>query len=101
MIVSPWAMHRSPAVWEAPLEFRPERFERADSVPRYAYFPFAGGPRQCIGNSFALMEAVLILAIVLQRYRLALAPEHRVELEPLLTLRPKGALPMICDRISG
>jgi cytochrome P450 len=97
VVVSPWAMHRSPSLWEAPLEFRPERFapERADALPRYAYFPFAGGPRQCIGNSFALLEAVLILAVVLQRHRLALAPGHRVELEPLLTLRPRGALPML------
>jgi cytochrome P450 len=95
VIVSPWALHRSPSLWEAPNEFRPERFEAADSIPRGAYFPFAGGPRQCVGNNFALLEGQLILAILLQRFRLSLAPGHEVELEPLLTLRPRGSLPMI------
>jgi cytochrome P450 len=59
-------------------------------VPRFAYFPFGGGPRICIGNHFAMVEATLILASVLQRYRLELLPGQRLELRPSVTLRQKG-----------
>jgi cytochrome P450 len=76
--------------------FAPERFtpDRAASRPHYAYFPFGGGPRTCIGSNFALMEMQLILATVAQRYRLRLVPGHQVEPEALLSLRPRYGLPM-------
>lgn len=77
-----------------PLRFTPER---AASRPHYAYFPFGGGPRLCIGSAFAMMEAHLILATVAQRYRLCQGTDVRVEPEPLITLRPRGGLPMTLD----
>jgi cytochrome P450 len=96
VIVSPWLTHRHPAFWEDPLRFDPERFtaERSAGRPRYAYFPFAGGPRQCIGNEFALMEAQLVLAMIAQAFRLRLVPGRSVEPDPAVTLRPRDGLPM-------
>ena len=64
-----------------------------------AYFPFGGGPRICIGNAFAMIEAKLVLATILQRFRPALAPGHAVEPEPLITLRPRYGVPMTLDRV--
>jgi cytochrome P450 len=64
-------------------------------LPKFAYYPFGGGPRICIGNGFATMETRLLLATIAQRRRLALAPGHRVELDPLVTLRPRGGMPMV------
>ena len=93
--LSQWVTHRHPALWRDPDAFDPDRFARADELPRFAYFPFSGGARQCIGMSFALMEAQLILATVLQRHPLALVPGHSVVPEPLVTLRPRGGLPMV------
>ena len=74
----------------------PERFsaEAAATRPRFAYFPFGGGPRLCIGNTFAMTEAVIVLAMIAQRFRLEPVPGHRVEPEPLVTLRPRFGLPM-------
>ena len=75
---------------------------------RYAYFPFGGGPRFCIGSSFAMLEAQLIVATIAQKYELYLVPEHPVEVEPLVTLRPKFGMMMtlrpcvsIDERTSG
>ena len=94
--LSPYTMHRHPGFWETPEAFEPERFspECSEGRPQYAYFPFGGGPRLCIGRDFALQEAVLILATVAQRYYLELAPGHPVEPEPLITLRPKYGMKM-------
>jgi cytochrome P450 len=98
--ISPYVTHRSPALWERPDAFEPERFtpERAAGRHRYAYFPFSGGPRQCIGNSFALMEAQLVLATVAQRYRLRPLHTGPLDAEPLITLRPRGGLPVMLER---
>ncbi len=86
--------HRHPEFWDDPERFDPERWipERAALRPKYAYFPFGGGPRLCIGNNFALMEAQLVLATLAQRYRVHVVPRHPVVLEPLITLRPKYGL---------
>jgi cytochrome P450 len=94
--LSPHTTHRHPDFWEHPDEFDPERFspERSASRPHFAHFPFGGGPRLCIGNHFAMMEAQLVLATIAQRYRLRLVPNHQVEPQALLTLRPRGGLPM-------
>jgi len=88
--------HRHPLFWEEPERFDPERFtpERSVGRPRFAYAPFGGGPRQCIGNTFAMMEAQLVVATVAQRYRLHLVPGHPVEPQVMLTLRPRYGLPM-------
>lgn len=96
VILSPYWTHRHPAFWEDPEAFDPESFtpERSAGRPRFAYFPFGGGPRQCIGNHFAMMEAQLVLATIAQRYSLRLVPGHQVETEVLLALRPRYGLPM-------
>lgn len=88
--------HRSAEWWDEPEKFMPERFsaENEKNLHRYAYIPFGAGPRVCIGNSFAMMEAQLMLAAIAQRYQLRLAPGQVVEPDPLLTLRPKGGLRM-------
>jgi cytochrome P450 len=94
--LSPYTTHRHPALWEDPERFDPERFrpDRQRTRPRFAYFPFSGGPRLCIGEAFALMEAQLIVATMLQRYRLTLDDPRPVEPEVHLTLRPRGGLRM-------
>ncbi len=91
---STYAMHRHPDFWERPEDFVPERFtaERVANRPRHAYIPFSHGPRICIGNSFAMTEAHLIIAAIAQRYRLVLAPDQKIEPEPLMTLRPRDGV---------
>ncbi|MGQ0602834.1 MAG: cytochrome P450, partial [Anaerolineales bacterium] len=88
------AIHRDPRWWPEPDAFKPERFAAESDRPRFAYLPFGGGPRQCIGNIFAQTEAQLILATVAQRYSLRTLPGHIVEPELKLVLEPKGGLPM-------
>jgi cytochrome P450 len=97
VVISPWVTHRHPDLWEEPERFDPERFTpaRAAARPRFAYIPFAAGPRQCIGEGFAMQEAQLVLATVAQRFRLDPASGDAVEPEPLATLRPRGGLRMI------
>lgn len=94
--VCPWTLHRHPEFWENPEGFDPDRFapEAVEARPRYAYLPFGGGPRTCIGMGFAKMEAKIILAMVARRVRLELLPGQKLELAPLVTLRPKDGLPM-------
>jgi cytochrome P450 len=96
VLVSPWITHRHPAFWDRPQQFDPERFtaEKSAGRPRYAYFPFGGGPRQCIGNEFAMMETQLVLAMIAQQFKFRLVPGQRVEPDPSVTLRPKGTLAM-------
>ncbi|HUN21837.1 MAG TPA: cytochrome P450 [Anaerolineales bacterium] len=94
--ISTYAMHRNPKYFPNPLQFDPERFspEREPTIPKYSYLPFGGGPRICIGNSFAMMEARLVLVTILQHYRLTLLPGQKVQAEQLFTTRPKGGLKM-------
>jgi cytochrome P450 len=96
IVVSQYVTHRHPKFWDNPEAFDPERFspERSTGRHKFAYFPFGGGPRICIGNNFALMEAQLLLATLAQHYELALVPEHPVVPEPLITLRLKHGLRM-------
>jgi cytochrome P450 len=98
-----WVVHRDPRWFADPEVFQPERWDNdlARRLPRCAYFPFGDGPRICIGNQFAMMEAVLILATVVQRYRLALVPGHKLELLPSVTLRPKHGIKMVVHERSG
>jgi cytochrome P450 len=100
VIAFQWAVHRDARWYDEPEAFRPERWreEVAASLPRYAYFPFGGGPRQCIGNSFALMEAVLILATIAQRFRLRLVAGHTVGVLPALSLRPLGGVRVTLEK---
>jgi cytochrome P450 len=90
----PYVIHRHPDYWENPEGFDPERFRpgRVTTRPRYAYLPFGGGPRTCVGNHFAMMEAQIILAMIVRDYRLELSPSHRVVMDPVITLRPKHGI---------
>jgi len=85
-----WVVHRDPRWFDQPLKFLPERWEHdlAKRLPRFAYFPFGGGPRQCIGNSFALMEATMILIAIAQKFRFRLVENHPVKPLASITLRP-------------
>ena len=93
---SQYIMHRSPEYWPDPLAFRPERHtpEARATRPRFVYFPFGGGRRQCIGEGFAWMEGVLSLATIAQRWRLTFLPTHPVIPQAKITLRPKHAMTM-------
>jgi cytochrome P450 len=90
VIVSQWVTHRDPRFFEDPLAFRPERWagDLHKRLPHYAYFPFGGGPRLCIGSNFAMLEAVLVLATVVARYHFTLLPDPPVVPRPVVTLRP-------------
>jgi cytochrome P450 len=98
--VVPYVIHRLPAYWPNPAAFDPERFspERSADRPKFAYIPFGAGPRQCIGNQFALIEAQLSVATLAQSYRLHLAPDQRVDAWPLITLRPRYGMSMVVER---
>jgi len=91
-----WVTHRSALCFPDPLRFDPDRWlpERAKSIHKYAYFPFGGGPRICIGNHFAMMEAVLVLATLIREYRFELLPGQTLELQPAVTLRAAKDLEM-------
>jgi cytochrome P450 len=97
--ISAHVVHRDPRCWNDPLAFQPERFspENAKDRPRYEYFPFLGGPHQCLGRDFVLLEAPLVLVLLAQRYRLRLPPGHVATAEPLVTQRMRGPLPMLIE----
>lgn len=92
VMLSPYVTHRHPSFWNESEQFRPERFsdENSQPRPRFAYFPFGGGPRQCVGSGFAMMEAQLILATIGQHYRLEVASDRQLEPHALVTLRPRN-----------
>jgi cytochrome P450 len=100
VFVIPYVLHRLPAFWENPDAFDPDRFttERSADRSKFVYLPFGAGPRQCIGNQFALIEAQLVVATLAQRYRLQLVPGHKVDPWPLITLRPRFGMPMTVRR---
>ena len=89
-----WAVQRDPRFFAEPERFYPERWTEdfSNSLPKYAYFPFGGGPRACIGNYFAMMEIVLLLATIGQRFRFTLLPDQPVSLLPAMSLRPKDGI---------
>lgn len=97
--ISPYLTHRHPDFWDDPERFDPDRFtqDRAAARPRFAYFPFGGGPRQCIGNRLALLEAQLTLATIAQRYRLRMVPGHPVEAKMQITTSPRHGLKMTLE----
>jgi cytochrome P450 len=93
LIIAPWVLHRDSRYFESPTEFQPERWSGslAKQLPRFAYMPFGGGPRICIGNRFAMMEAVLILASIAQRFSFG-RPDNEPKPFPSITLRPAGGV---------
>ena len=94
VMLSPYLTHRDARFWDNPEGFDPDRFtpEAVAKRNKFAFFPFAAGPRQCIGNAFAMMEMQLVLAMVLQRFRVDLVAGQQVIAEPRVTLRPKHGL---------
>ena len=96
VILPTWVVHRDHRWFEEPEAFRPERWadDLAHRLPRFAYFPFGGGPRQCIGHGFAMMEAILLLATIAERFRLTLEPGQHVTPTPYVTVRPEPGLRM-------
>jgi cytochrome P450 len=100
VLVSPWILHRHRLLWKDPERFDPMRFskESSDKRPRFAYLPFGGGPRVCIGATLAMTEAILILAVLAQRFRLRLKEGQQVRLQTRITLRPKNGMMTVLER---
>jgi cytochrome P450 len=99
ILLSQYAIHHDKRFYPEPEKFNPERWtsEQAKSLPKMAYFPFGGGPRLCIGEQFAWMEGILLIAAIAQKWKLRLVPGHKVELQPLITLRPKHGMKMTLE----
>jgi cytochrome P450 len=100
VFVSQHLLHRDPRFWDAPDRFEPHRWLRGEhpATHRFAYFPFGGGPRICIGEHFAWMEGVLVLATLAERWRFVSDRRQRIEPEPIVTLRLRGGLPLTARR---
>lgn len=99
IMMSQWVVHRDPRLWDRADEFLPDRWvDGLQGLPKYAYFPFGGGPRLCIGNTFAMMETVLVLAAMAQRYRFTLVEGHPVIPYPTFTLRPQKGIKAVLAR---
>ena len=98
--MSPYTMHRHPGFWDEPERFDPERFapEKVAARPRFAYFPFGGGARQCIGNNFAIMESMIIIPAIAGRFRLRRASAEPVGEHALVTLRPKNGIAVYVEQ---
>ena len=96
VVVSPYAVQRSKLYWSEPERFDPERFNATNikSIPRFAYFPFGGGARLCIGNNFAMMEMQLVLGLMCSKFDFKLPDDFVVETQPFITLRPKDGVPL-------
>jgi cytochrome P450 len=96
IVMGQWGMRRDPRYYESPLEFKLQRWEteKAKTLPKFAYFPFGGGPRRCISHAFAWMEAVLVLAAIVPRVRFTLVTDHPVEAIPSFTLYPRHGIKM-------
>ena len=101
ILMSQYLMHRDPRYFPEPERFDPERWNPQEKAkrPRLSYFPFGGGPRSCIGEPFAWMEGILVIATIARRWKMTIIPEHPVILQPLVTLRPKYGMQMrLIDR---
>lgn len=103
IFASPYVTHRLPRLWENPEGFEPARFdrERAAPPPPFAYYPFGGGPRQCIGNTFAMMELVLVVSAIAQRCRLDATDRREIGGDPAITLRAATPITMRVSRRAG
>lgn len=103
LLTSQWITHRDPRWHPNPLRFDPERWTAQARAlrPKFSYFPFGAGPRQCIGESFAWMEGVLLLASIARKWRFSVVKETRVELLPVITLRPKHGMKLCVEKIKS
>ncbi|PYS12325.1 MAG: cytochrome P450, partial [Acidobacteria bacterium] len=97
VIMSPYVMHHDPRYFPDPFRFDPDRWtpEARASRPQFSYFPFGGGPRRCIGEGFALMESIMVLATLARKWSLRRAVDQPIALQPLITLRPKHGMRMV------
>jgi cytochrome P450 len=102
VLMSQYVMHHDARYFPDPLRFDPERWstEARESRPQFSYFPFGGGPRRCIGEGFAWMEGILLIACLAREWQMRLVPNHPVALKPVITLRPKHGMRMIVTRRS-
>ena len=100
VVASQWVIHRDPRWYHRPDDFLPQRWDGdlARQLPKFAYFPFGGGPRRCIGDEFAKMEAALILAAIARRFKLSLIPNQQIDYFPSITLRPKYGIRVKVER---
>ena len=103
IVMSQWVTHRDPRYFDDPERFNPDRWlnERAKGTSKFVYFPFGGGPRTCIGASFAAMEGALVLATIAQQYQIRVAPDCAVEPVPTITLRPKHGIKVVLTKRTG
>jgi len=102
VLIAPWLLHRDPRLFEDPLRFDPDRFlpDREAALPRFAYMPFGGGKRICIGNQFALMEGQIILSTIAPHVSMDLISQRPIDLQPFITLRPKGGVNVNVRRLA-
>lgn len=100
VLMSPWVMHHDARYFPEPFKFDPERWtqKERESRPKFSYFPFGGGPRVCIGEQFAWMEGVLLIATIAQQWKMRLAPGQQVEPKPMVTLRPRYGMRMVIEK---
>ena len=100
VLMSQYVMHRNPLYFTDPGHFYPDRWtpEFKRQLPRFSYFPFGGGIRGCVGEPFAWLETILLISTLCKQWKMDLVPGHKVELKPLITLRPKHGMPMLLIR---
>ena len=100
IFMSQWVMHRDARFYDRPEQFEPERWagDFQAKLPKMAYFPFGGGPRVCIGNTFAMLESVLLLATIARCWSLELVSDHPIRLAPVLTLRPRYGIKVVLHK---
>jgi len=99
-LLSPWVVHHDAQYYTEPETFQPERWDKTSKqpIPRYAYFPFGGGQRLCVGNIFAMVEARLVFATLAQRWSFSLPADSSLELIPSITIRPKNGITLIAHK---
>ncbi len=100
ILLSQYVMHHDERYYPEPEKFDPDRWtpEAKAARPKYAYFPFGGGPRMCVGEQFAWMEGILLIATLAQKWKMRLVPGHPVKMQPLITLRPKHGMRMTIEK---
>ena len=101
VLFSPFITHRDPRFWVDATTFQPERWLEQgvkEATQKYTYFPFGGGVRRCIGESFAWTEGILLLATLAQKWELRSVPEQKIGVSAMITLRPKYGMRMVCSR---
>ncbi|MCW3053408.1 MAG: Cytochrome, partial [Chthonomonadales bacterium] len=102
-MISQYVTHHDPRWYPDPMRFDPDRWtpEAQEQRPKFAYYPFGSGPRVCIGEGFAWMEGILLIATLAQRWRMRLVPEQKIALQPVVTLRPRYGMQMTLERRTG